>query len=145
VQEELVGWDLQNIHRQPSTSLKLYLLFLLFVCAVTTVKLLKAWQAAPPFRLSRQACNPTYLRGLEASSISLKHWIGCTILAWGILTSTSLYEVCNRLVGEKTIGSATFLVLLEDYSTVLSMALIVVLFVFLVRWHLLTRIERLRK
>jgi hypothetical protein len=145
VQEESAAWNFQNIHRQTSTSFKVYLFFLLFVCVVTSVKLLKAWRAAPPFSLPRQVSNPAYLRTLEDSCTSLKYWIGCILLAWGVMTSTSLVEVSNRLLREKTIGSATFLILLEDYSVVLSLALFVVLFVFLVRWHLLLRIERLQK
>jgi hypothetical protein len=118
--EEAAGWELRNMIREPSTSYKLYVLFLRFVCIGTAVRLLKAWWAAPPFRLSRRANNLTYLKGLEA-------------------------DVCNRQLAEQTVGTATFLVVIEDYSTALSGALFVVLFVFLVRWHLLARIERLRR
>jgi hypothetical protein len=136
-------WDPRYINRPLSTSFKIYVFFLLTVCIVTIVQLLKAWRAAPPFRLSRQANNPAYLKMLEASRTRLKQWIFCTLLAWGILTSTSLYDVCNRLLGEKRIGSGEYLFVLEDYAAALTMALLVVLFAFLVRWHLVTRIEDL--
>jgi len=55
------------------------------------------------------------------------------------ITSTSLYNICN-LVGEKRIGSGEVLFVLEDYATALTMALLVVLFAFLVRRHLAARI-----
>jgi hypothetical protein len=140
-----VTWDLRQIQRVPSTSFKLYVLFLLIVCIVTSVELFKAWRAAPPFRLSRQVGNPSYLKMLDASRTRLQQWILCTFLAWGILTSLSLCDVCYRLLGEKTIGSGVILFVLRDYAAALSMAFLVVLFAFLVRWHLLARIERLRE
>jgi len=80
---------------------------------------------------------------LEASRTRLKQWIFCTFLAWGILTSTSLYGVCSRLLGEKRIGSGEYLFVLEDHAAALTMTLLVALFAFLVRWHLVTRIEDL--
>lgn len=138
-------WNPRYIIREPSTSWKLYLLFLLIVCLVTSVELLKAWRSAPPFRLSNEAGNPAYLRMLEASRTRLKQWIYCTFLAWGILISTSLYDVSNRLLGEKTIGSGVILFVLGDYADSLTMALLVVLFAFLARWHLVARIEHLRE
>jgi hypothetical protein len=139
------GWDPQYIYREPSTGLKLYVLFLLVGCVVTSVELFKAWRAAPPFRISRQVSNATYLNGLETSRTRLKQWIFFTILVWGILTSTSIYDVCNRLLAEKKIGSAAVLLVLQDYATTLTMALLVILFAFLVRWHLVSRINYLRK
>lgn len=131
--------DPRYITREPSTGLNLYLVFLLTVCIMTILQILKAWRAAPPFRLSRRVNNLTYLKMLEASRTRLKQWIFCTFLAWGILTSISLYDVCSRL------GSGEFLFVLEDYATTLTMALLVILFAFLVRWHLVTRIEYLHK
>jgi hypothetical protein len=139
------GWDLRNIHREPSTSLKLYVFFLLVGCVVTSMELIKAWRVAPPFRISRQISNASYLNGLEASRTRLKQWIFFTILVWGILTSTSVYDVSNGLLAEKKISSGAVLFVLQDYATTLTMALLVILFAFLVRWHLVSRINYLRK
>jgi hypothetical protein len=122
----------------------IYILFLFLVCIVTSVKLVKVWRPALPFRLSRQASSPTYLQSLESSSSSLKQWIGSTFLAWGIFASISLTDVCNRLLANKTIGNFVILFAIQDFSTTLTMALLVVLFLFLVRWHVLKRIEHIR-
>jgi hypothetical protein len=143
MQQDSAGWDLRYIYREPSTSFRLYLLFLLVVCIVASIRLIRIWRAAPPFRLSAEANSPAYLRLLQTSSTSLKQWIGCTFLAWGILTSTSLYDDCNRLLGQKVLGSGAILFVIEDYSAALTLALLVVLFLFLVLWHILNRIQHL--
>jgi len=130
--------------REPSTSFRTYVFFLLVVCVVTSIKLIRVWRAAPPFRLSRQASNPSYPQLLQASSASLKQWISFTFLGWGIFASISLYDVCDGLLDEKRIGSFVILFVIEDFSSAFSMALLVVLFLFLARWHMLRRIEHLR-
>jgi hypothetical protein len=45
----------------------------------------------------------------------------------------------------KKMGSLEILFLVRDFSTAFTMALLVVLFLFLVRWHVLERIEHLRQ
>ena len=68
--QESTTWNLRHMIREPSTSFKTYVLFLLVVCVVTSIKLIRVWRAAPPFRLSRQASNPSYPQLLQASSAS---------------------------------------------------------------------------
>ena len=142
--QESVGWDTQNLIREPSTSFKIYVVFLIVVCVATSIKLIRVWRVAPPFRLSSQAKSPDYLNLLRISGHSLSHWIMCTFLAWAILTSTAVYDVCRGMQNEKTTGLAVILFVIQDFSSALSMALWVVLFVFLVRWHVSGRIARLR-
>ncbi len=143
--QESATWDPRNLIVEPSTSIKLYILFLILVCIVTSAKLGRVWLAAPLFGLARQAGNPAYLRLLETLSASLKLWIGFTFLGWGIFTSISVYDVCNRLLDDKVIGSFMIVFVIQEFSTVLSMALFVVLFVFLVRWHVVKRLEHLSR
>jgi hypothetical protein len=50
----------------------------------------------------------------------------------------------NRLLDSKSAGSFLILFVIQDFSTTLTMALLVVLFLHLVRWHMQKRIERLR-
>src|ERR1700687_5166441 len=142
--QESSTWDLRQLTGRPSTSEEIYILFLLLVCIVTSVKLVRIWRAAPPFRLSRQASSSGYLVLLETSSSSLKQWIGSTFLGWGIFASISLTEVCNRLFDNQRIENSMILLIIRDFSTALPMALLVVIFSFLVRWHMLKRIEHLR-
>lgn len=141
--QESVGWEPLTVIREPSTSFKVYLLFLIVVCAVTSVKLVRIWRVAPPFRPSRRANDPGYQKLLRMSGRSLSQWIECTFLGWGILTSTTLYDVCNGVMNEKATGSGVIAFVIRDFSTALIMALCVVSFVFLVRWHVFARFERL--
>jgi hypothetical protein len=141
--QESTTWDWRQLHPVLSTCMRIYLLFLFVTCVVAAAKLVRAWRAALPFRLLRQAGNLTYIRSLRASSTSLKHWVGCVFIGWGICTSTSLYEFCVRLLDENRVGSFAILFAVLGFSSTLTMTLLVVLFVSLVRWHLIQRIENL--
>ena len=143
--QESATWDLRHMIREPSSSMKIYILFLFIVCILTSIKLIGVWGAAPPFRLSRQAGNPAYLRMLQASAIRLKQWIGLTLLTWGVFASVRLYDLCDGLLQEKRTDRVVVLFAIQDFSTSLTMALLVVVFSFLVRWHMLERIEHLRR
>jgi hypothetical protein len=142
--QESASVDLTDFIREPSTSFKFYVLFLLVACVVGCAKLARIWRAAPPFRLSRLTDRPTHLRLLQESSRSLTQWIGCIFLAWGVLTSTALYGVCNNILTEKTAGRLVILYAIEDFSASLGAGLWVVIFLFLVRWHALARIDRMK-
>jgi hypothetical protein len=48
------------------------------------------------------------------------------------------------VLNEKTTRVAAIVPVIQDLSAALGVGLVVVLFVSLVRWHILTRIERLR-
>src|SRR5258708_11899720 len=123
--QESVTFDVRHLIREPSTGFRLYLLFLFVVCVMTTVKLIRVWVAAPPFRRRPQAKSPEYFGLLRSSSRSLKQWIGCVFLSYGILFSTSLYDVCNNLLDEDRVSSAAVLFVIRDYASRLSMALVV--------------------
>jgi hypothetical protein len=140
--QESVGW--QPIIREPSTNFTIYILFLIVVCVATIVRLARVWVGAPPFRLSRQEKNRDYLRLLQVSVNSLSHWIGCTFLAYAILDCASVGGICRGMQDEKLTPWAALLIVIPEFSMALSMALWVVLFVFLVRWHVSSRISSLR-
>ena len=135
--------DYQHLIREPSTTFKLYVLFLLVACVVTGTKLMRVWVAAPPFRLFRRANSPEYLELLRRSGRGLKQWIGLILISYGILFSTSLYDVCNRLLGDNRWGSEAILLVVEDYAAALTMTLCVMAVAFLARWHMVARVERL--
>lgn len=142
--QESVAWDFRSMTRTPSTSVEIYIFFLLFVFVVASIKLIRAWRAAPPCRLSRQTSNAAYLQSLQASTDSLRQWIGSALIGGGIVASTSLTHFCYRLLGEKGVERLAPLFAMLDFSTTLSLTLLVVFFSFLVRWHLLKRIDQLR-
>jgi hypothetical protein len=85
--QESTTWDLRHMTREPSTSTKIYMLFLLVVCIVTTGKLISVWRRALPFRLSQRAGNPDYPRLLQTSGTSLRQWICLTVLTWGVFAA----------------------------------------------------------
>jgi hypothetical protein len=133
------------MHSTPSTAVKLYVLFLVVVCVVTAIKLARLWIAVPPFRLNRKTLNPDYLRRLENAQTSLKQWMVATLLVGGIFVSVSVYDVCNRLLDQKRFGDLLIIFIIAEFSTALSSCLIVVLFILLVRWHIIKRLERLAR
>jgi hypothetical protein len=142
--QETTTWDLRDMPPSPSTGMKLYMLFLLVACVVAGAKLLTAWRGAPPFRSARQANNPTYVASLQAASLSLKHWMGCIFLVWGIYASVHFYDACAGLLLQKTVGGSAIFFVVQDFAAALNMTLLVALGLFLVRWYLVRRIERLR-
>ncbi|HKW32795.1 MAG TPA: hypothetical protein VJN92_07305 [Candidatus Acidoferrum sp.] len=143
--QETSTWDLRSLSPPVPPGFDLYLLFLLATCLSATAKLVKLWRAAPPFRLERQQKNTAYVQMLEVTSSSLRQWTVCTFLAWGILASASLYDFCDRLLSENAVRRFEILFAIEGFSTALTMALVIVLFLFLLRWHILRRIEWLRQ
>jgi len=124
-------------------ALKVYVVFLLVMCLVTTLKLIKVWRGAAPFRLSQRANDAAYLRVLQTSSKSLAQWIGCAFLGWGIVFSEGLLNLCRGMLNEKVTGRLVILFATEDFASSLGMALYVILFAHLVRWHITARINRL--
>jgi hypothetical protein len=141
--QESTTWDWRQIHPMLSTTMRIHALFLLAAFSVTLGKLISVWRSAPPFKLSKQSGNATYGRSLHKQSASLKNWIGCILLTWGLSTSISLYEFVVKLLDDKTPGSFLFLVGLLGFSTALTQTLLVVFFIFLVRWHMNRRAETL--
>ncbi len=139
------SWDLRTMTSEPSTALKIYILFLFVVWIVTSVKLIRIWRMAGPFRAQRQRENPAYESLLQSSAASLKRWIRFTGFGWGIFASKSIYDFCDRLLDQKTVGSLVVVFFVRDLSTALTMALLVALFAFLVQWHIGRRIENLAK
>lgn len=140
--QESTGWDPRAMHAEPSVGLKLYSLYLFVVCVVTVLKLLRIWWIAPPFMPFRGTDASAYVSSLRNSAGSLKQWLTCTLLVSGIFFSTTLYRFCDRILDSERVGFGVVAFVIRDFSTEASIALLIVLFAFLVRWHLLTRVRR---
>jgi hypothetical protein len=141
--QESATWDLRTIEGETSTAMKLYVLFILFACIVPCVELCKAWRKWWPFERGPRASRAAYINMLETSRTRLKLWSQCVVLSFAILTSIQLTNVCKGLQASKNIPLTVMLSLIGESATNLTMALLVVFFAFLVRWHFLSRIERL--
>jgi hypothetical protein len=96
-----------------------------------------------PFQGKRQAHSPAYRRLLETSATSLNQWISFTFLSWGIFASWSLKDACMNLLRLRAIGVLIPISIILELSTGLTSALLVVLFMFVVRWHVVKRVEQL--
>ena len=135
-------WDLRAIYVEPSIASRLYMLLLLVCCVVALIKLFKVWRVALPFRFSSKQYSHAYLRQLQASALSIRQWIGFALLAWGVLASIRLTETCRLILYDKRTDHAVLVVsILMENATYLSMALLVAVFLYLIRWHMLTRQE----
>ena len=142
MQQDSVTIEYGNLIREPSTAFKVYILFLLVVGAVTCVKLIRVWKGAPPFGASARTNTPQYLALLHTTSRSLKQWIGSVVLSYCLLVSTSVYNVCRDVLNDNRVGGAALFFVIQDYAVALSIALFVISFAFVARWHMLRRIER---
>ncbi len=138
------AWDLRNMVAEPSASERLYLLYLLVVSVVTAAKIARVWRSALPFALSRLKPTTGYLRLLESSACSLIQWLGLTFLVWALSSSLKVYNLCNRMLDESRVGDLVVVFLAREFSTILSLTLLICLFVFLARWHFLNRLAKLR-
>lgn len=136
-------WDYRRMWDGPSPYLWLYLLFLLLACIVAIAKLLRVWRVAPPFKLSTVTDRSAYARTLRASASSLQRWIGATFFSWAILVSFNVINVGQRILEQREPWGASVLIVIMSYSEALSGALLVALLLYLIRWHILKRIEYL--
>jgi hypothetical protein len=138
-------WDLRDMTREPSIGFRLYVLFVLVAWVAAIIKLVRIWRPAPPFRLSRQLDSPQYLRTLQTTSIGLQQWIGFTFLLWGLLACVSASSTCFRLYSEKVNTAIEILSATTNCVAALNMALFTVAFFYLMRSHVVKRIESLRR
>jgi hypothetical protein len=143
--ESAIGWDPTTIYPAPSMALNVYVLFSLVAILAATVRLVMLWIPAPPFRLSKQKNNPAYLQQLSAGSHSLTQWMGCALLAGGFVASTDFYQTCNYLLRAKLLNGTLVLFLVRNSIPDLTLTLLVALVLYLARWHLLNRSQRLRE
>jgi hypothetical protein len=137
-----VQWDPINIDRPPSKGLEIYLLFLLIACVMTVPNLVRVWRSVPPFSSKSPAFAAAYCKVLQISANRFRRWIGLIFLASGLLTTTAVYDTCSALLLEKRPGLAAVVPVIQDFSATLCIGLLVVLFLYLARWHIRVRLER---
>jgi hypothetical protein len=140
-----IPWGYQHIWNESGVTPHLYLLFLLVAVVVGIVKLLIVWRVAPPFRLSRVKGSPSYLDKLAATSASLQRWMGAAFFSWAILVSFNVIRVGQRILEQQEPWGVSILIVIMFYAEALSGALLVALLLYLIRWHILKRIEYLGK
>ncbi len=149
MQDTVTSWDLNSMTdtHALSEATKLYILFLLAACVAGGVKLIDAWRNAGRLRRNSVSAQPEYFRMLLTHSTSLKRWTQLTILMWGLCLCVNVASDVTRLgINFREIqNSFALLTTLKEYLAFSTMAMIVVTFLYLVRWNLLTRLERARE
>jgi|SRR5579864_400980 len=144
MQEGTIPWDPLTAHRNEGPLVKVYVLLMLIVFIVAVVRLIRIWIGAPPFRLSKRAKDPKYLRLLESLRNSFCDWIGFTLLCGGFVVGSGVYSWSNRVLEINAVNDLTLVLIIQDLAPLLNLCLFVSLFLFLVRWHLHNRIARLK-
>jgi hypothetical protein len=143
MQDTVTTWDLRSLPHEPSSSEKLFAFFFLTVAIVGVVKLIKIWRGAPPFRLSRQTGNVSYVRQLETRARSLGHWMRLTVLICAFFACLDFYHGSEELVFSRKITEVDVIYLLLGPFHIFALGLSLIVWLFLIRWHLVKRLEHL--
>jgi hypothetical protein len=147
MQAEVAGgntWDMRSDgYPQLSFYTKLYILFLMAMCFVALVKLAKTWWKALPFLYLRRALRPTYLAELRERKTSLAQWIGVTLIGFGIVWALEIKSAWAGIETTHATGIGVIAYQVRDQMDFAVMVLVVVLAMFLLRWHVIRRIEKL--
>ena len=135
-QETSTQWDLRYVNTPTRLDEKLFIFLMLTALIVVAIKLVRV--------LSLSRSSPEISRdSLRKIASSLGQWLFVPLFAWGLLASHHLYILCQGLLVEKTIHVSLPLYNLGELAVELYLSLIVSLVAFLVRWHVLKRLERL--
>ena len=133
--------DPLSIDRELWIGYRLYILFLLAAFAWAAVRFVKVWVRIPPFsRRLRQSSNPDDRRNWQRLVRSSSRWTGLIFIGWGLVASIHL---CRTTGGSPQFANKTLELwsFAGDAAACLVAALLVVLLLYLIRWHLLLRIE----
>jgi hypothetical protein len=143
-QQTAAQWDMNAIDRYPPPDERYFILALFVVCVVVTVKILRIWLLAPPFRRALPATPPNYRKKLQLCINALTHWRWLPVFFWLFLSSHRLYILFVGFEIDKTIPISVTMGNLQELAKFLSFALSAVFYVFLLRWNVLIRLTKLR-
>jgi hypothetical protein len=142
IQESTTGWDFRSMPIESSPAEKLYILFLLVVFIVALVELIGTWRTAPS-EVSLPAESAKQVKRLRTATARLKQWIYFTFLVCGFLSSYQCYRTTTAILAERNPGTLMTLVMLRRPFLDFELTFLIVIFVFLVRWHIVRRIAKL--
>lgn len=133
--ESAPAWTIQPDYishaHSPTLVFKLYVL-LTFVSMI--VGLIYAWRAFSG-RRRRSDTSAAPIRAARRLSVSLTQWIALNFLAWALLTCTDLRPPLDASLGGSARGWDVMLLPLSGALQTLTLTLVVVAFLFLVRWY----------
>ena len=141
MQEPEVGWDIVAIHRDPSVATRIYALVLLVSVLAGLVHLTRNWWTVRPFARNLSGLAKSSMLLFRAQAQSVNRWILLDLLAWAGVTLGGVRTSLRGLAMQKTFGWALSLDLLWELSQPTVLLLWVIAALFLLRWHILWRLE----
>jgi hypothetical protein len=130
------------IDRQLWVGYKIYFWFLISTFAWVAVRVLRIWLRVPPFSRSENRLDPNYQTGLRFLANSIQRWAGLVLICGALLASIGIVRVDAEA---QQFPKPTTLIILfgaADVGGLLAAGLVVVLALYLLRWHVLLRLER---
>jgi hypothetical protein len=127
-------WDFRTLNPEQTVSVKIFIIFILAVFVVITVKL------ARPLRATRQPDagdgqqKQINQQLLPSTALSLKYWARLIYLVWGLSAALSLSNASLEAMQRHAAGPNVFVVFLWKVSPMLTMALPAALYALLARW-----------
>jgi hypothetical protein len=127
----------------------LYFLTIIVACLLATARVFRIW------RVGRQPLDATscvkYSEQIQESILNLQQWRGFLLITWGIVVAVNFREAwqgaraatANGYFGRGDVS--TLLFNLRNVTTSLIAALVASALLYLARWYLLKRLERVKQ
>ena len=142
-QETAVTWDLVEEPSPLSTSEMVYVVLLIVAIVLASVRLVRAWKTALPFRFSREKASRAYLCALRQSALRTKMWMYFAILSWPLLLAFRLIHDLDGLLSSHTVSPT---LVFSEFKEIVQLSVIFLFpafILFLAWWHLQRRAESL--
>jgi hypothetical protein len=131
--------DQIHLNHTQTLAFKVYLVFIAFSLLAAGIHFWKSRRTNRPTDTGIEEYNLRLLRSVS----SLGRWILLNLLIWGLLTCTELRSFLNALSVQRTFGASLFLPLIVDVFQTLTLSLWVILILYITRWFILKRAERI--
>lgn len=130
------------IDREMWIGYKIYVCFLFAALAWAGFRIIRVWSPVPPF--SSKARHPPdrdCVKSWRRLARSVARWTGLILVGAALIVAIALCRMAS-VPPQVALNASVFLPDLGDVGGSLVAALVVVLVLYLIRWHLMLRIER---
>jgi hypothetical protein len=138
-----IGWQLDQMWVEPILAVKLYVLFVLVSLAVAITQLARNWIFLFPFRHMQPESARRAAVVFPRQALSLRRWMILNILAWATVTVAGLINLFRGVWVSRTVGTQVTALGLEQVLQPSDLFLLTLIILYVVRWHILWRAERL--
>lgn len=140
------GWHLVKMWVEPILAVKLYVLFVLVSLLVALVQLLRNWFLGPPFRHLPADSAQRVALIFRSQALSLRRWIFLSLLAWAGVTLAGTLNMLGGISASR--GNIGLPLMADVFADLLQPTVLfwwVLSLLYVVRWHILWRAERLER